>query len=104
MILKKHPYIQYALVAQSEERATVNREVGGSKPPEGVTRVPELVKWAGLKIPCFGFVGSNPTSCILFHILCSSMVERPPISGERVSSSMMGRGHTDSRVGQMDGS
>ncbi len=36
MILKKHPYIQYALVAQSEERATVNREVGGSKPPEGV--------------------------------------------------------------------
>ena len=25
-----------ALVAQSEERATVNRKVGGSKPPEGV--------------------------------------------------------------------
>jgi hypothetical protein len=25
---------------------------------------PSLVKGAGLKIPCFGFVGSNPTVCI----------------------------------------
>ena len=34
--LKKYPYKQYALVAQSGERATVNREVDGSKPSEGV--------------------------------------------------------------------
>ena len=47
MILKKPLYIQYALVAQSEERATVNREVGGSKPPEGVTRVPESGQMGG---------------------------------------------------------
>jgi hypothetical protein len=28
--------LHYAPVAQSEERATVNRKVGGSKPPGGV--------------------------------------------------------------------
>ena len=27
--------------------------------------VPELVKWAGLKFQCFGFVGSNPTCDIV---------------------------------------
>ena len=35
-------YQQYALVAQSEERATVNREVDGSKPSEGVA---SLAQW-----------------------------------------------------------
>ncbi len=30
------------------------------------------VKGAGLKIPCFGFVGSNPTTCIKFKSVKSA--------------------------------
>ena len=34
-----------------------------------------LVKWAGLKIPCFGFVGSNPTPCKV-QVFQSGQMER----------------------------
>ena len=33
-----------------------------------VSTCSRAVKGAGLKIPCFGFVGSNPTVCTKFKI------------------------------------